>query len=163
MRVTEVWEIEEINWVNPLVPGFASSDVRRRAVGLTPNQMSHRAGNRFQVLKYMSPQKFLDVVDPLFTPGDDSLEWLRDAIDDGLPFTPLQVWLTFEEYLYWPYVNEWDTFRRDTLRRIKRGEEVSFDEHRRLIRTHEGRHRAWLARELGETEVPVTVWISENK
>lgn len=169
MRVTEVWEIEGINWINPRDPEFQRARANREVqepVGLTPNQMSHKSSDiTFQVMHYMSPDAFLNMVDPGFDPGrSKSLDFFEQAVEEGRTFAPLQVWLKFDEYVYWPYVDRaWPYTLHEIKDRLRKGEEVSFEDHRRVVRSHEGRHRAWFSREIGETEVPVTVWVTENR
>lgn len=170
MRFLGFWENEYINWIDPRDESFKEArrdGLVREPIGLTPNQMSHRAGSFFQVLRYMPPGEFLDLVDPLFDPsGSKSIDYFELAVDAGHPFAPLQVWLSFDEYLYWPHVGRGTDWRDEEIRtRIRRGQEVSSDEHRRIVRSHEGRHRAWFAQRVGlegETEIPVTVWIGES-
>lgn len=162
----DIWDNEAINWVNPTSPGFADSRDRDEAIGLTPNQMSHKAGNLyFQVIRFLSPARFLDIVDPLFKPrvNSRSIDYFHYAVEEGIPFAPLQLWLWFGEYIHWPHPDEGLGFHRRRIRtRIKRGVDITDQEHHLIVRRHEGRHRAWFAREMEETLVPVTVWIQEG-
>jgi len=169
MKVTQVWEIESIEWVDPTAPAFRD-DIEAlglgEPLGLTPNQMSHKAGSNFQVLRFIPPALFLDIVDPLFDPsehGKKTLSYFDAALSQGKPFAPLQVWLGFWEYAYWPYPDRALDYQERAPRiKAERGQPVTHEERLRMVRTHEGRHRAWFARELGETEVPVTVWVHEE-
>lgn len=89
---------------------------------------------------WMTPDKFLDAVDPEFEPDvEQGNPWLRERMLEGSAFAPLQVHAdSFEHWLRFP-------------------REISDD--RPPVRQHEGRNRAWIARDLGVKKVPVVVWL----
>lgn len=106
-----------------------------RAIGWTPDLADRR--DRYRLL-WVAPADFLDFVDPNFSPSKDSVAWLRKAALEGRSFAPLQVWA-----------------RPRDIELLERGVVIPPPED---IRDHEGRHRAFVARELGVEQVPVAAW-----
>lgn len=100
----------------------------QRCIGFTPNHIDAVSAHKARLV-WMKPGAFLDFVDPHFEPADSSIAWLREAAAAGRCFAPLQVW--------------------PDARRLPGGPWG--------VLPHEGRHRAWLARELGVERVPVLI------
>jgi hypothetical protein len=152
------WQMETVNWFNP----FASHEEDAQPIGITSNQYEKRTDYDFQILRVMPPKDFLQLVDPLFTPADhgrDSYEWILEHMQAGDLFAPLQVWLTPEEYAFFPLDPWWSERARILRRKPDSIHSLTREERETVVRPHEGRHRATAAIALGETGVPVTVWI----
>ena len=99
-------------------------------VGFVPNLIDAPASHKARLV-WMKPGAFLDLVDPHFEPAASTIEWLRAAAAAGRCFAPLQVW-------------------PDDERWVREPGQIG-------VLPHEGRNRAWLARELGVERVPVLI------
>ena len=124
----------EINFIDPL------PEENWSAIGWVPNFVDRHSD--YEIV-WMSPETFMSFVDPNFKPGvaafqSKSLNWLEEQAHAGAKFAPLQVWAT----------------KSDT-EALKRGIVLPPPA---VVRDHEGRHRAWLAYNLGMEEIPVAVW-----
>lgn len=153
------WQMETVNWFNP----FADHEEDARPIGVTSNQYQKRTDYDFQILRVVPPKQFLQAVDPFFSPrehGRESYAWLLERMQEGALFAPLQIWLTPEEYAFFPEDPWWSERARILRRRPDDLSDLTREERETIVRSHEGRHRAMAAITLGETGVPVSVWVS---
>lgn len=116
-----------MRFVVPVDGDPASQD----CVGFVPNLIDAPLAHKARLV-WMKPGAFLDLVDPHFEPLPSSIEWLREAAAAGRCFAPL---------LVWPDAERW----------------VPRESGQVGVLPHEGRNRAWLARELGVERVPVLI------
>ena len=159
------WNLETINWINPLTPEHERdfSVDRGGPVGLTTNQLSKRAGTRFQIIEFMSPQQFLTLADPTFndeSPAFNSLSfsWLTEQMETDRQFAPVQLWFTPWEFAHLPR-EPYNPQKQEALRKFRNGLELTRKDYDAIVKQHEGRHRAYVARNLAETTIPVSCWI----
>ena len=168
-----IWEMETVNWVDPLaVPYDEFRELYPETpVGLTTNQFEDRTSYHFQIVRLVSPKEFLFAVDPRFegrprnTGPSSNIAWLLDRMESGFPFAPLQIWLDPEEFAFFPK-DAWWTDRGEYLGGHLQSslEKLSPTEYsEKIVRSHEGRHRALLSAQLGETQIPVSVWVRYRK
>ena len=162
---SEIWKCETIQWAHPVHDG----ERFQTAIGATPNQRSQSTSGFVCVWRFESPGDVLRFIDPFFSPGSrGTLSFFQRAVRAGLPFAPPQVWITVPEFSNFPE-NEWHSPQATVLRDLKyRGiknptySDVPPEWRGRMVREHEGRHRLWFAREVGETQVPVQVWLRKE-
>jgi hypothetical protein len=130
-----------------VIPG-PENEYARGCVGFVSDMESYHPARRnwrgprnYYKIKWMSPEKFLKVVDPHFRPGPERLASIKKIPEDAC-FAPLQIT---------PHKRE----RGDDVLVMRNGR-VEFVP--RYVIGHEGRHRALLATRLGIEKVPVIVW-----
>lgn len=156
----ETWELEHINWADPR-NGW---DIFQEAIGATSNQVDQKTNSSFSVIRYVDPDKLLYYIDPFFDPErEDTVDFLMESIENGELIAIPQVWITPDEYSFFPK-DAWFSKRGQLLRQFKPSKRPSRndfeDKHLYdIVRQHEGRHRTWVARELGETVIPVQMWV----
>jgi len=154
------WELETINWTNPL----EDPDSAPGSIGLVPNQYDKKDSHHFQIVKIVSPKKLLYAIDPFFEPDPKSYKWLKKQMIEGQPFSPVSITLQPDEFAFFPH-DPWYSDRANLLREYKMAGENRYrsqEDINTIVRIHEGRNRTYLAIELGETAIPVSVWVQYN-
>lgn len=161
MRYKESWKMEHMVWANP-ADGF---DVFNKAIGSTTDQLQKATGRYACVWQYEAPAKVLRFIDPFFEPREGSIPFFEQALAEGRSFAPPQVWISVEDFASFPknsyYAPQEIALRRLALAGIKKPtySDLTREEMEVAVRKHEGRNRLWFAHQLGETVVPVQVWL----
>jgi hypothetical protein len=151
MLYEQTWKYEKIRWWCP----FVNQD--EEAIGLTGQQRRSHTSSAFAVWRYAPPRETLDYIDPFFDPGrKNTVPFLRQSISDGKLIAPAQIFLSSaDEAGFFPD----EPYSSDRKFLLSRPDDLTVDKKMKLVRSHEGRHRLWVAAELGETIVPVLLWV----
>lgn len=164
MLYEQKWIPDVVNWANPCTLSFDEFD---RALGATPMQAQEATDYVFCIWKYVPPLDALRFIDPLFDPEyhqRKSIQFLTEAVRNGTPIAPAQVWVHPSEVKNFPK-DGWDSPRRDLLRKLQaKKPDLTYDDVPGkyidlIVKQHEGRHRLYVAGALGEKIVPIQVWV----
>lgn len=167
MIYEEAWHQETMIWANPHSTDPDEREAFLNSVGGQETQLHKQTSLYTCVWKYAKPKDALHFIDPFFDPGTQgrkSINFFAKAIEEGRKFAPPQVRITPLQLAAFPKI-AWHDPRSQILRAFKeRGikREEDFPEGFNpgsLIVSHEGRHRLWYASHLGETQVPIQLWI----
>lgn len=99
-------------------------------IGYVPDMII--GARRFAHIEWMTPREFLDQADPSFDPEADDVDFRQRSID--FMTEAIDAGQCFAPLELWP------------------GRPRSYG------LKHEGRHRAWVAEQIGIDEVPVYIW-----
>lgn len=163
MKYKATWQMEHMLWANP-TDVKTDEDMRafNEAIGATGMQLQKATDYHVCVWRFEPPAKVLRFIDPVFEPREGTAKFFKQAVKEGRAFAPPQVWCSVTDFADFPNI-PWHSDQAQILRKMKAGgltiNDIPREEIHKLVRTHEGRNRLLFAHNLGETLVPVQVWL----